>query len=104
MRTLRPDTEFLYADDHVFNLGGFEVLSEGRDVLLVASGYMVHEANKALEELDRQGVAATLVDLYSLPFDGDALLDLAQANNGYVVTLEDNFGASIGSVSPVTIR
>jgi len=97
MRTLRSDTEFLYSDDVVFNLGGFEVLSEGRDVLLVAAGYMVHEANKALEELDRQGISATLVDLYSLPFDGDALLDLAQANNGYVITLEDNYGASLGA-------
>src|SRR5690606_22992938 len=61
MRTARPDTEFLYSDDVVFNLGGFETLSEGRDILLVAAGYMVHEANKALEALDRQGVSATLV-------------------------------------------
>ncbi|MEO1128254.1 MAG: transketolase [Planctomycetota bacterium] len=97
MRTLRPDTEFLYSDDVVFNLGGFEVLSEGRDILLVASGYMVHEANKALEDLDRAGVSATLVDLYSLPFDNDKLLDIANENNGYVVTIEDNYGASIGS-------
>ncbi len=97
MRTLRPETELLYSDDVVFNLGGMEVLSEGRDVLLVASGYMVHEANKAINELDKQGISATLVDLYSLPFDGDMLLDLAQANNGYVITLEDNYGAAIGS-------
>jgi transketolase len=97
MRTGRPDVEFLYSDDVVFNLGGFEVLSEGRDIMLVASGYMVHEANKALDALDRQGIAATVVDLYSLPFDGDALLDLANENNGYVLSLEDNYGASIGS-------
>ena len=97
MRTTRPDVEFLYSDDAVFNLGGFEVLSEGRDVLLCAAGYMVHEANKALDRLDQEGVSATLVDLYSLPFDGDALLDLAQANNGYVITLEDNYGAALGS-------
>ncbi len=97
MRTLRPDTEFLYSDDAVFNLGGFEVLNEGRDILLVAAGYMVHEANKALEGLDRAGISATLVDLYSLPFDADALLDLANANNGYIVTIEDNYGAGIGS-------
>lgn len=97
MRTLRPETEFLYSDDVVFNLGGFEVLNEGRDVLLVAAGYMVHEANKALDDLDRAGVSATLVDLYSLPFDEEKLLDLANANNGYVITIEDNFGASIGS-------
>jgi flagellin len=52
MRTLRADTEFIYSDQTAFNLGGFEVLSEGRDILLCAAGYMVHEANKALDALD----------------------------------------------------
>lgn len=97
MRTLRGDTEFIYNDETVFNLGGFEVLNQGRDVLICAAGYMVHEANKALEGLDKAGISATLVDLYSLPFDTDALLDLAAQNNGYVVTVEDNYAGGIGS-------
>ena len=97
MRTLRADTEFLYNDDVVFNLGGFEVLAEGRDVLVCASGYMVHEANKAIDLLDKAGVSASLVDLYSLPFDTEALLDLVLANNGMVLTVEDNYGGGIGS-------
>ncbi|MCK4871799.1 MAG: transketolase [Phycisphaerales bacterium] len=97
MRTLRPDVEFLYSDSTVFNLGGMEVLNEGRDLLLVASGYMVHEANRALDALDRAGITATLVDLYSLPFDAEQLLDLAQENNGMIMTLEDNYGGSFGS-------
>lgn len=97
MRTLRSDTEFLYNDDVVFNLGGFEVLQEGRDVVLCAAGYMVHEANKAIELLDKAGISATLIDLYSLPFDEAALLDIINTNNGCVVTLEDNYGGGIGS-------
>ncbi len=97
MRTLRPDNEFLYGENDKFTLGGHEVLTEGRDLLIVASGYMVHEANKALEALDKQGVDATLVDLYSLPFDGEAILDLANENNGMILTLEDNYGGGIGS-------
>jgi len=97
MRTLRTDTEFIYSDDVVFNLGGFEVLQEGRDLVICAAGYMVHEANKALELLDKAGVSATLVDLYSLPFDSDAFLDLVGQNNGYVLSVEDNFGGGIGS-------
>ncbi len=97
MRTLRPDTEFLYDDHTPFNLGGHEVLTEGRDLLIVAAGYMVHEANKALDGLEEAGIDATLVDLYSMPFDGDAILDLAQENNGMVLTLEDNYAGGIGS-------
>ncbi|MEM9661522.1 MAG: transketolase, partial [Planctomycetota bacterium] len=97
MRTLRPDTEFIYSDDTVFNLGGFEVLTQGRDVAICAAGYMVHEANKAIDLLDEAGVSATLVDLYSLPFDEDKLLDVIGDNGGYVITVEDNYGAALGS-------
>ncbi len=97
MRTLRNDTEFIYSDQTAFNLGGFEVLSEGRDVLICAAGAMVHEANKALDALDKAGVSATLVDLYSLPFDTDSLMDIANQNGGYILTVEDNYGGGIGS-------
>lgn len=97
MRTLRPALEFLYDDKDQFRLGGHEVLVQGRDLMIVAAGYMVHEANKVIEALDAQGVDATLVDLYSLPFDEEAILDLANENNGMILTLEDNYGGGIGS-------
>lgn len=96
MRTLRADTEFIYGDDQVFNLGGFETLTEGRDVVLCACGYMVQEANKAVELLDKAGVSATLLDMYSIPFDKDKLLDIVAANGGYAVSIEDNYGGGLG--------
>lgn len=97
MRTLRADTEFVYGDDQVFNLGGFETLTEGRDVVLCACGYMVQEANKAVELLDKAGVSATLLDMYSIPFDSDKLLDIIASNGGYAVSVEDNYGGGLGS-------
>ena len=97
LRTMRPETEFLYGADTRFRLGGHEVLSQGRDLLIVAQGYMVHQANAALDALDKQGVDATLVDLYSLPFDEEAIADLANDHDGRVLTLEDNYGGGMGS-------
>jgi transketolase len=97
MRTMRNETEFLYSDSTVFNLGGMEVLSEGRDILICAAGAMVHEANKAMDLLDKAGISATLVDLYSIPFDSDKLLDIANANNGMILSVEDNYGGGLGS-------
>ncbi len=97
MRTIRADTELLYSDDHVFNLGGFETLAEGRDIVLAASGIMVHEGNKAVELLDKAGVSATLLDMYSIPFDTDKLLDIVGENGGFVISLEDNYGGGLGS-------
>jgi transketolase len=97
MRTIRPDVEFIYNENSTFELGRFEVLTEGRDLLIVTAGYMVHECNKALDALDRAGIDASLVDLYSIPFDADSLLDLANQNGGNILTVEDNYGGGLGS-------
>jgi len=97
MRTARPDVEFIYDDKTVFNLGKFELLTKGRDLLIISAGFMIHECNKAIELLDKQGIDATLVDLYSIPFDQDALLDLANENGGNILTVEDNYAGGLGS-------
>jgi transketolase len=97
LRVMRPDVPFLYDDTTTFSLGGHHVLAKGHDVLIVATGYMVHEALKALHHLREQGIQASLVDLYSLPFDDAALLKLAQDHGGKVLTVEDNYGAGIGA-------
>lgn len=97
MRTHRPEVEYLYGDGTVFNLGKFEVLTEGRDLMIITAGFMVHECNKVIESLDKMGIDATLVDLYSIPFDEEALLDLANSNNGTILTVEDNYAGGLGS-------
>jgi transketolase len=97
MRTHRPDVEFIYDERTEFTLGGMEVLTEGRDLLIATAGYMVHECNKALDDLDRLGIDVSLVDLYSLPFDEEALLDLANENGGMVLVVEDNYGGGLFS-------
>ncbi len=97
IRTLRPETEFLYTGEEQFTLGGHNVLMEGGDILIVASGYMLHEVNRALEALDDHHIEPTIVDLYSLPYDEDAILDLANDCNGLVLTVEDNYGNGIGA-------
>lgn len=96
MRTLRADTNILYAEGTPFTLGGHQVLARGSDLLIAASGYMVHEARAALKVLGEAGIRAGLVDLYSLPFDGAAIATLARESGGRVLTAEDNFGASFG--------
>jgi transketolase len=103
MRTHRPDTPFVYEADTEFPLGGHKVLSRGHNLLLVSSGYMVHECIKALPLLRESGIQPTLVDLYSLPFDGNAIQDLARQNMGKVLTVEDNYGGGFGAAVSDTL-
>lgn len=97
LRAARPDTPFLYDLHETFTLGGHGVLAEGGDVLIAASGYAVHEAIEARTALSEEGIKTGLIDLYSLPFDGEAIAQAAQASGGRVVTVEDNYGAGFGS-------
>jgi len=97
MRVHRPDVEFLYDERTEFQFGGMEVLVQGRDLLIVSAGFMVHECNKALDGLDAIGIDVSLVDCYSLPLDEDKLLDLANENGGTVLVVEDNYGGGLFS-------
>ncbi len=97
LRTGRPAVEFLYSAQEQFTLGGHELLIEGKDIMICASGYMVHEVNQAIEILDQHGIDPTVVDMYSIPFDKDAILDIANNNNGIILTVEDNYGNALGS-------
>jgi len=71
--------------------GGFKVLREGKDVVFVAAGYMVHECLRAADELAKGGKKATVIDAYSLPLKADEVLQIAQRNGGQIVTVEDNY-------------
>lgn len=97
LRLPAGELEFLYNGETVFNLGKFEVLVEGRDLLIITAGAMVHEVNRALDGLDAAGIDATIVDLYSIPFDEEALLDLANENGGRILVVEDNLGGAMAS-------
>jgi len=103
LRAFRPDVPFLYGDDADIHLGGHGVLARGDDLLIVATGYMVHEALRALERLKKEKVKATLVDLYSLPFEAEAIVSLARQSGGRVLTLEDNFGNGFGTAVEATL-
>lgn len=91
LRTLRADTAPLYKPDETFEVGGFKVLREGKDVCFVAAGYMVHECLKAADELKKSGKSATVVDAYSFPLKAADIFKIAEQSGGKLVTVEDNY-------------
>jgi transketolase len=94
LRTLRPATPVLYGPDEEFAIGGSRVLrsSEDDEVALIAAGITVHEALKAADALAAEGVAARVIDLYSIkPLDADTLRAAAEATGGRLVTVEDHW-------------
>jgi transketolase len=93
LRTLRPNTPVIYGPDEEFEVGGSRVIrsSDEDDVTIVGTGITVHEALKAAEALEEDGITARVIDAYSIkPIDADALQAAAEAT-GKIVTVEDHF-------------
>jgi transketolase len=92
MRTQRPDVPMLYDEDEEFTLDGFKHLVDGEDLLIVASGYMVHVAKQAMAILEEKaGLSASLVDAYCMPLATDEILRIGDDNRGQILVLEDNY-------------
>jgi len=94
LRTLRPSTPVIYAPDEEFPIGGSKVVrsSDEDQVTVVAAGITVHNAIQACEKLQEEGIAARLIDAYSIkPIDADALREAARATGGRLVVAEDHW-------------
>ncbi|HET6249506.1 MAG TPA: transketolase [Tepidisphaeraceae bacterium] len=90
-RALRADVKAIYKPEEQFEVGGYKVVREGKDLVFVTAGYMVHECLKAADELAKAGKKATVIDAYSMPLQTKGILDIATKNGGTIVTVEDNY-------------
>jgi len=94
MRTSRPKTPVIYANDETFTIGGLKVLREsGNDVAtVIGAGVTLFEALKAHDELKASGMPIRVIDLYSVsPIDRDGLVAAARATGGHLITVEDHY-------------
>ena len=93
MRTSRGATPTIYGPDDRFEVGGSRVLrsSEEDQITLVGAGVTLHEALKAADELGEDGIAARVIDLYSVKPVDEETLRQAAADTGAIVTVEDHW-------------
>ncbi|KAA5542790.1 transketolase [Roseiconus nitratireducens] len=93
LRTTRGKTPVLYDDQTRFSIGGCNVLrrSSNDQATLVAAGVTVHEALRAQETLQQDGIQVRVIDLYSIkPLDRETLRQAA-AETEVLITIEDHF-------------
>lgn len=72
-----------------FKLGKAQVLTEGKDIAIIACGIMVNEALIAIKNLLNKGINARLINVHTLrPLDTDTILKAAKETKGIVVCEE----------------
>ncbi|HEY3079055.1 MAG TPA: alpha-ketoacid dehydrogenase subunit beta [Chloroflexota bacterium] len=72
--------------EHLVPLGVADVVREGRDVTLVASGFAAHYGREAVARLAEEGIDVELIDLRTLkPLDLDAIIGSVRKTHRVVV-------------------
>ncbi|MBR3994969.1 MAG: transketolase family protein [Clostridia bacterium] len=90
LRFGRLGVPVIYDEDYNFEIGKGNVIAEGNDVTIVATGLMVAEALKAREILLEEGINARVINICCIkPIDTE-LLCRASKETGAIVTAEEH--------------
>jgi len=94
IRTSRPASLPVYANDEVFEAGKGKVVksSENDACLLIGAGVTFHECLKAHDQLKKMGTNVRVFDPFTIkPLDEAGIIANAKACGGNIVTVEDHY-------------
>ena len=90
MRFGRAATPVFHSEDYRFEIGRGEVLQDGTDAAIIATGIMVPEAIEAGKALAAQGVSVRVINMATIkPLDEELVLKAAR-ECGKLVTVEEH--------------
>jgi len=90
MRFGRAATPVFHAADFQFEIGKGEILQEGTDVAILATGIMVPEAIEAGKSLAAEGIHARVINLATIKPLDEALVIQAAKDCKKIVTVEEH--------------
>ena len=90
MRMGKDPTPDVYEPGEQFPIGGSKLLRDGKDIAILASGSMVWRAVEAAKILEKEGIDARVIDIYSIkPIDKEAVIKAAK-DTKKILTVEDH--------------
>lgn len=90
IRLGRAETKDIHDDSYHFEWGKAEVLRQGADVSIFATGIMTAKALDAAETLAKQGIQAEVINVHTIkPLDEETVIASAK-KTGKVVTAEEH--------------
>ena len=90
VRMSRLATEQVHDEKYKFEFGKADVIHQGKDVLIIASGLEVLEAVKASELLKEEGIDPTILNIHTIkPLDEKTVVEMAK-NHSIIITVEEH--------------
>ena len=90
MRFGRSATPVFHDENYTFKIGKGELIQDGKDVAIIATGIMVPEAIEAGKRLADDGISAMIINMATIkPIDEEMVLEAAK-KCGKIVTVEEH--------------
>lgn len=90
IRMPRKTSQRVFDDDYKFKLFKADVVTEGKDITVIASGIMVSEAKKAIDKLKKENIHAELISVNTIkPLDEETILASVKKTN-HIITCENH--------------
>ncbi len=106
VRLGRAAVPVFYGEDAEITLGKGNLVKDGKDVTIVATGIMVNEAVIAAEELAKEGIDARVIDIHTIkPLDEEIIIKAACETKAIVTAEEHSVIGGLGSaVAEVVVK
>ena len=106
VRLGRAAVPVFYGEDAEITLGKGNLVKDGKDVTIVATGIMVNEAVIAAEELAKEGIDARVIDIHTIkPLDEEIIIKAARETKAIVTAEEHSVIGGLGSaVAEVVVK
>ena len=89
-RVGRAAVPVFYGEDDEITLGKGNLIRDGKDVTIIATGIMVSKAYEAAEALAGEGIDARVIDIHTIkPIDEEIIIKAAK-ETGAIVTAEEH--------------
>jgi transketolase len=104
LRFGRPVVPVFTAPDQKFEIGKAWMVSEGKDVSIIATGHLVWEAIQACEILEAQGISAEILNIHTIkPLDEKAILKSVRKTKCVVSCEEHQMNGGLGDAIAQTL-
>jgi len=89
-RLSRAEVPVIFNENHRFEIGKGNLLKEGSDVTLVATGIMVARALEASYQLEKEGISVRVIEIHTIKPLDKKILTKAAKETGAIVTIEEH--------------
>lgn len=97
LRFGRPAVANFTPENQKFEIGKGILLTEGKDVTIVATGHLVWEALLAADELEKEGISAEVINIHTIkPLDEEIILKSVSKTRCIVTCEEHNYYGGLG--------